>query len=232
MLAHTLGNPFDVKAVKEFCDKHSISLEVFEKIRQRFAHVEPVGIGAIDLAESFLFQLDSSDISDRAYPFAIEVIKDLQNIQFSGLQIAFNKYDGFLIALAITGEPNEKDLSSFFELVSDTFTERYGEIIKDWSGDTSQFDSFGEFIENIVKKKAIPVHLIKSKLVKSNLNDTLAVNYLLETSGYFYEVDVDITLLIKNNSTLNPLTRRTNKQPILELIFNQPLNLFLLLRTK
>ncbi|MEA2098866.1 MAG: RNA polymerase factor sigma-54 [Campylobacterota bacterium] len=63
-----------------FCQKHNISLEQFEKIRLRFAHVEPVGIGAINLSESFLFQLDSSDISDDAYPLAIELIKDLEKI--------------------------------------------------------------------------------------------------------------------------------------------------------
>ena len=65
---------------EEFCKKHSITLDAFEKIRLRFSQVEPVGVGAVDLAESFLFQLDSSDISDKAYPFAIEVIKDLQSL--------------------------------------------------------------------------------------------------------------------------------------------------------
>ena len=63
-----------------FCDEYSISLEEFEKIRLRFAYVEPVGIGAKDLAESFLFQLDNSDISDEAYPLCVEVIKDIQAI--------------------------------------------------------------------------------------------------------------------------------------------------------
>ncbi len=63
-----------------FCDKHGISIEEFEKIRLRFAHVEPVGIAAQDLAESFLFQLESSDISDEAYPLCAEIIKDIQAI--------------------------------------------------------------------------------------------------------------------------------------------------------
>jgi len=63
-----------------FCKKEGISMEEFEKIRLRFAHVEPVGIGACSLAESFIFQLDSSDISDEAYPLASEVIKNLASI--------------------------------------------------------------------------------------------------------------------------------------------------------
>lgn len=64
----------------EFCQKEDITYEQFEKIRLRFAHVEPVGIGALDLSESFLFQLDSSDISDVAYDLAVRVIKDLSAI--------------------------------------------------------------------------------------------------------------------------------------------------------
>jgi RNA polymerase sigma-54 factor len=63
-----------------FCSENSISIDEFEKIRLRFAHVEPIGIAAKDLAESFLFQLDGSDISDEAYPLCIEIIKDIQAI--------------------------------------------------------------------------------------------------------------------------------------------------------
>lgn len=65
---------------EEFCQKNGIEMAEFEKIRLRFAHVEPVGIGAKNLSESFLFQLDSSDISDEAYPLAVNVIEDLENI--------------------------------------------------------------------------------------------------------------------------------------------------------
>ncbi len=63
-----------------FCQEHSLDVAEFEKIRARFAHVEPVGIAARDLAESFLFQLDSSDVSDAAYPLARQIIEDLANI--------------------------------------------------------------------------------------------------------------------------------------------------------
>jgi len=64
----------------EFCKKEGISEEQFEKTRLRFAHVEPVGICAKDLAESFLFQLDSSDISDKAYSLCVKVIQDIEGI--------------------------------------------------------------------------------------------------------------------------------------------------------
>ncbi len=65
---------------EKFCNEKNLSIEEFEKIRLRFAHVEPVGIGAKDLSESFIFQLDSSDISDEAYSLATIVIRDMQDI--------------------------------------------------------------------------------------------------------------------------------------------------------
>ena len=76
---------------KTFCTKEGISIDKFEKIRLRFAHVEPIGIGAKDLAESFLFQLDSSDISDEAYPLCLEIIKDIQDIHSFSSQKHFSE---------------------------------------------------------------------------------------------------------------------------------------------
>ncbi len=63
-----------------FCEQHDISDEEFQKVRSRFRYIEPVGIGAVDLAESFLFQLDNSDISDEAYSLCETIIKDIQAI--------------------------------------------------------------------------------------------------------------------------------------------------------
>lgn len=74
---------------QSFCDKNEIGVEEFEKIRGRFAHVEPVGIGAKDLAESFMYQLDSSEISDGGYSLAVEVINNMAEIH------AFSKREHF-----------------------------------------------------------------------------------------------------------------------------------------
>ncbi|ADN09133.1 RNA polymerase factor sigma-54 [Sulfurimonas autotrophica] len=72
-----------------FCQEHDINIQNFEKIRLRFLHVDPVGIGAKDLAESFLFQLDNANISDKAYSLAVEIINDIQNIH------AYSKEESF-----------------------------------------------------------------------------------------------------------------------------------------
>ena len=63
-----------------FCQKHGISEDAFEKVRRRFAHVEPLGIGAKDITECFLFQLEDSQVSDAAYPLAVRIINDLANM--------------------------------------------------------------------------------------------------------------------------------------------------------
>jgi len=65
---------------QKFCQEHGIDSDAFEKVRSRFAYVEPVGIGAANLAESFLFQLDNSEISSEAYPLAVEIINNMQDI--------------------------------------------------------------------------------------------------------------------------------------------------------
>ncbi len=74
-----------------FCKKEHISLEIFEKTRLRFAHIDPVGIGAKDLAESFLFQLDNTEISDSAYSLAVEIIGNLQEIYSYSLRDDFSE---------------------------------------------------------------------------------------------------------------------------------------------
>ena len=76
---------------KAFCTQYDIKQENFEKVRQRFAHVEPVGIGAKDLAESFIFQLDNSSISDAAYPLAVEIINNMQEIHSYSAKAHFSE---------------------------------------------------------------------------------------------------------------------------------------------
>ncbi len=67
-------------ASKCSCDKKDV-----EKIRQRFAFLEPVGVGAVDLKESFLFQLYDMDLDSEIYNIVKKIIYNFENIQsFSG----------------------------------------------------------------------------------------------------------------------------------------------------
>ncbi|MDD2837728.1 MAG: RNA polymerase factor sigma-54 [Sulfuricurvum sp.] len=82
---------------KKFCIEHGISEEQFEKVRLRFIHVEPVGIGAVNVSESFLFQLDSASISDEGYSLACKMINDLDALG------SYRKENAFEEAMKVIG---------------------------------------------------------------------------------------------------------------------------------
>lgn len=50
-----------------------------ERVRRRFAYLEPYGVGAKDVIESFLFQLDNTDLDGDSYELALKIIRDLRN---------------------------------------------------------------------------------------------------------------------------------------------------------
>ena len=84
-IAHFIAENLDENGYYEgntqaFCKDQHIESKMFESVRQRFRHIDPVGIGACNLRESFHFQLDSSDISDDAYTLAQEMIDALEEI--------------------------------------------------------------------------------------------------------------------------------------------------------
>lgn len=54
--------------------------EEVEKIRARFVYLEPVGVGALDIKEALLFQLQSSDVEDEIYQTAKQIIDQMHNI--------------------------------------------------------------------------------------------------------------------------------------------------------
>ena len=102
---------------EQFCQEHGISVDAFEKVRLRFAFIEPVGIGAKDLAESFLFQLDNAEISDAAYKLAVEIINNMQEIH------SFSKEPHFSEAM--------KAISSFKNPPNLEYQEDSAQIIPD-----------------------------------------------------------------------------------------------------
>jgi RNA polymerase sigma-54 factor len=78
---------------KILAKKLDVSLEEIEKIRKRFAYLEPSGVGAVDFKESFLFQLESLDIQSDVYDMAIKLIGDFDHLD------SYAKMPNFQIAL-------------------------------------------------------------------------------------------------------------------------------------
>ncbi|MDE5603189.1 MAG: RNA polymerase factor sigma-54 [Helicobacter sp.] len=66
----------DIKNIAKEC--HCSSEEI-EKIRKRFAYLDPPGIGAKDLKESFYFQLDNMDIQSEIFELCSKILEDLEH---------------------------------------------------------------------------------------------------------------------------------------------------------
>ena len=79
----------DIEKIAITCNVYK---EYVESIRQRFARLEPSGVGALDLQESFLFQLDAIDrkIDDELYNFTKKIIKDIAHVDKYAAHHRFN----------------------------------------------------------------------------------------------------------------------------------------------
>lgn len=94
---------------EEFCRSNEIIAAQFEQIRSRFRHIEPVGIGAKNLQESFLFQLDNTSISDNVYRLATEMIENLENLN------RYHKEEFFQKAMHVIGSFKNPPAIDFLE---------------------------------------------------------------------------------------------------------------------
>ena len=79
----------DIEKIAITCNVYK---EYVESIRQRFSRLEPSGVGALNIEESFLFQLDSmdKDIDDELYNFTKKIIKDITHIDKYATHHRFN----------------------------------------------------------------------------------------------------------------------------------------------
>lgn len=66
-----------------------------ERIRARFVYLEPVGVGAVDYKESFIFQLNDLCDDDEIYKLCVEIIENFENIS------KFTKRKNYDIAMNI-----------------------------------------------------------------------------------------------------------------------------------
>lgn len=67
-------------SVAKIAKKFDTDSKFVETIRQRFAYLEPIGVGACNLKESFLFQLLDYDLDADLYELTKEMILDFENI--------------------------------------------------------------------------------------------------------------------------------------------------------
>ena len=99
--------------------KLGVSVEMFEKVRARFAYLEPVGVGAKDYKESFLFQLMQSPIPSDYFDLASEMIGSLDNVA------SFASREGFDIALATIQKFSNPPAMDYFEKSMDVIPDLF-----------------------------------------------------------------------------------------------------------
>ncbi|MGP1359437.1 RNA polymerase factor sigma-54 [Campylobacter sp.] len=66
---------YDNEIFADFCESE------VERVRARFAYLEPCGVGAKDVKESFLFQLSETEASDEIVECAKKIILNFENIE-------------------------------------------------------------------------------------------------------------------------------------------------------
>ncbi|WP_373072975.1 RNA polymerase factor sigma-54 [Sulfurimonas sp.] len=67
----------DIDSIAESCNT---TKEFVESIRKRFAYLDPAGVGALDLTESFLFQLSQIPVDEELNLFTQKLISNLKSI--------------------------------------------------------------------------------------------------------------------------------------------------------
>jgi len=66
--------------IQKIATNCNVTEEFAESIRQRFRYIEPLGVGAYDLKESFLFQLNELEMDDSLEQLVVKIINNLKNI--------------------------------------------------------------------------------------------------------------------------------------------------------
>ncbi len=110
----------DIEKIAITCNVYK---EYVESIRQRFARLEPNGVGALDLEESFLFQLDAFDrkIDDELYNFTKKIIKDISHVDKYASHHRFN--DAKDIIKYFNNPPAIEYINDNVQVIPDFFVE-------------------------------------------------------------------------------------------------------------
>ena len=135
-----------------------VDIATFERIRQRFSYLEPSGVGATDLLESFLFQLNDFDLSDDIYRTSIMMIEDFENLEIYQKNAHFN--DALRVIKKFKNPPAIHYHKEQYQIIPDVFIEEknheikvrindayYPEIIIDKGGLDEKFDFVKEKIK-------------------------------------------------------------------------------------
>ena len=110
---------FEAESLAEIAKKLDVKVEEVEKIRQRFAYLEPLGIGALDVKETFLFQLQDLSLENELYAMTEKLIINFENIESFGKEPLF--HDALNIIKRFRNPPAIDFLEDEKEVIPDIF---------------------------------------------------------------------------------------------------------------
>jgi len=83
----------DIEFIAQKCNT---TTEFVESIRKRFAYLEPTGVGAINMEESFLFQLSQMEIEEELSSFTKKLIENFKKMDRFSTHHLFNDAKGII----------------------------------------------------------------------------------------------------------------------------------------
>lgn len=110
---------FEYSKLDQIEKKLHVDKNNIEKIRKRFSYLEPIGVGAVDLKEAFLFQLDDMDLEDSLYVFVKKLIQDFENIEIYSGEEHFN--EALKIIKKFKNPPAIEYLEDELQIIPDIF---------------------------------------------------------------------------------------------------------------
>ncbi len=110
---------FEAESLMGIAKKLDVKVEEVEKIRQRFAYLEPLGIGALDVKETFLFQLQDLSLENELYAMTEKLIINFENIESFGKEPLF--HDALNIIKRFRNPPAIDFLEDEKEVIPDIF---------------------------------------------------------------------------------------------------------------
>ena len=110
---------FESSKIAKIASNLGVSKKEVEKIRRRFCYLEPTGVGAVDLKESFLFQLEEMDLKEELYTFVKKLILDFEEIEKYANEEMFN--DALKVIKKFKNPPAIEYLEDEVQIVPDIF---------------------------------------------------------------------------------------------------------------
>lgn len=110
---------FEAEALTEIAKKLDVKVDEVEKIRQRFAYLEPLGIGALDVKETFLFQLQDLSLDNELYAMTEKLIINFEAIESFSKEPLF--HDALNIIKRFRNPPAIDFLEDEKEVIPDIF---------------------------------------------------------------------------------------------------------------